>query len=107
MIDTLVTYVRSQTSVNVLRIAATATTIGISTAGSVSNTNSKITSAPRPPISPSTSTLALPLEPCSDASSSGSCPVTCTLIPAGSPAAAAARIAAVPLLVLNVGEPGG
>ena len=61
MIETFVMYVRTQTSVNVFRIAAIATTIGISTAGSVPNTNSRITSAPRPPITASSSTLEPPL----------------------------------------------
>ncbi len=89
------------------RIAATATTIGISTAGSVPNTNSRITSAPRPPIIASSSTLELPPPPCEDASSSGSWPVTFTVIPAGSPAAAAARNCLAPLLVSNFALPGG
>ena len=38
MIETFVMYVSAQTSVNVFRIAAIATTIGISTAGSVPKT---------------------------------------------------------------------
>jgi hypothetical protein len=63
MIETSVTYVSAQTSVNVLRTAATATAIGIRTAGSVPKTNSRITSAPRPPITPSSGTLGPPLEP--------------------------------------------
>ena len=71
MIETSVMYVNAQTSVNVLRIAATATTSGSSTAGSVPKTNSRITSAPRPPISASNRTLEPPLEPCFVASSSG------------------------------------
>src|ERR671935_39853 len=83
MIDTLVMYVSAQTSVKVFRIAATATTIGISTAGSVPKTKSRITSAPRPPITASSKTLELPPEPCVEASSSGSCPVTFTVVPAG------------------------
>ena len=49
MIETSVMYVSAQTSVKVLRMAAMATTIGSSTAGSVPNTNSRITSAPTPP----------------------------------------------------------
>src|SRR2546429_507347 len=60
MIETLVMYVSAQTSVKVLRIAATATTIGISTAGSVPKTNSRMTSAPRPPIIASSRTLEPP-----------------------------------------------
>ena len=60
-IDTSVTYVSNQTSVNVLRIDATAVTSGIATAGTVPKTKSRITSAPRPPISASSSTLG-PLE---------------------------------------------
>ena len=107
MIETFVMYVSPQTSVKVFRIAAIATTIGISTAGSVPKTNSRITSAPRPPITASSRTLEPPLEPCIDASSSGSWPVTSTVIPAGSPAAAAARILLAPLFVSNFGEPGG
>ena len=53
MIDTSVRYVRPQISVNVFRIAATATTSGISTAGSVPKTKNRITSEPSPPISAS------------------------------------------------------
>ena len=90
MIETSVRYVSSQTSVNVLRIDASATTSGISTAGSVPKTKRRMISAPRPPISASNSRLEPPPE--SLASPSASRPVTSTLIPAGSPAAAAARI---------------
>ena len=107
MIETFVRYVSAHTSVNVFRIAAAATRIGISTAGSVPKTNSRITSAPRPPTSASRRTLELPLEPCVDASSSGSCPVTLTVIPAGRPRAAAARSAPAPLFVSNFGDPAG
>jgi hypothetical protein len=107
MIDTLVRYVRPQTSVKVLRIDAIAMTIGISTAGSVPNTKRRITSAPRPPIRASSSTLGPPLFPCVLASSSGSWPLTSTVTPAGSPAAAAARIRSAPLLVSNFAIPGG
>ena len=89
------------------RIAATATTIGISTAGSVPKTNSRITSAPRPPIIASSRTLELPLFPCVQASSSGSWPVTFTVISAGRPLAAAARICLAPLFVSNFALPGG
>ena len=42
MIETLVTYVSAHTRVKVLRIAASAMAIGISTAGNVPNTNSRI-----------------------------------------------------------------
>ena len=93
-------------SVNVLRIAAAATAIGIRTAGSVPKTKRRITIAPRPPMIASTRTLPLP-PPCVLASSSGSWPVTSTWIPAGSPRAAAARTAAAPLVVENVEGPGG
>ena len=41
----------------VFRIDAIATTSGIAIAGTVPNVNSRITSAPRPPISASTKTL--------------------------------------------------
>ena len=41
MIETSVTYVSSQTSVNVLRIEVSAMASGIATAGSVPNTNSE------------------------------------------------------------------
>ena len=91
---------------NVLRIAATATTSGISTAGSVPKTNSRITSAPRPPISASSKTLDPPLEPCLVASSSGAYPVTLTLTPAGSPTAASARIFTAPLFTSSRSGPG-
>ncbi len=107
MIETLVMYVRNQTSVKVLRIDAIATTIGISTAGSVPNTKRRITSAPRPPITASSSTLGPPLSPWVLASSSGSWPVTSTVVPEGSPRAAAARIWSAPLLVSNFAIPGG
>jgi hypothetical protein len=93
--------------VNVLRIAATATTIGISTAGRVPKTNRRITSAPRPPIRASSSTLGPPLPPCELASSSGSWPVTFTVVPAGRPAAASFRVSFAPLVVLNLAIPGG
>ena len=72
MIETFVMYVSAQTSVKVLRIEATATTIGIRTAGSVPNTNSRMTSAPRPPMTASRSTLGPPVAPFELASSSGS-----------------------------------
>ena len=52
----------------VFRIAAIATTIGISTAGSVPKTKNRITRQPRPPISASVSTLGPPLEPPVEAS---------------------------------------
>ncbi len=67
MIDTFVMYVRIQTSVNVLRIDATAIAIGINTAGSVPKTKNRITSEPRPPIIASVSTLG-PCPPPEDAS---------------------------------------
>ena len=72
MIDTFV-HVRIQTSVNVFRIEAIMTTIGMSTAGSVPKTKNRITSAPSPPISASVSTLG-PFPP-DDAASSASRPV--------------------------------
>ena len=55
------TYVSAQTSVNVLRIDAIATSSGIAIAGSVPKTKSRMTSAPSPPISASSRTLG-PLE---------------------------------------------
>ena len=57
MIETSVMYVSSQISEKVFRIDAIATNSGIAIAGSVPNVKSRITSAPRPPISASTSTL--------------------------------------------------
>ncbi len=53
MIETSVTYVSSQTRLKVLRIDAIATISGIATAGSVPKTNSRMISAPNPPISAS------------------------------------------------------
>ena len=50
-----------------LRIDATAITIGIRTAGSVPKTKNRITSAPSPPISASVSTLG-PVPPPDEAS---------------------------------------
>ena len=91
----------------VFRIAAIATTIGISTAGSVPNTKSRMISAPMPPIIASSSTLGPPPDPCVLASSRGSCPVTWTLIPGGRPLAAAARVSFAPLLVSNFAGPFG
>ena len=67
MIETSVTYVSSHTRVNVLRIEVSAMASGIATAGSVPNTNMRITSAPTPPISASVSTLG-PVPPPLDAS---------------------------------------
>ena len=57
MIETSVMYVSSQISENVFRIDAIAISSGIAIAGSVPNVKSRITSAPTPPISASTSTL--------------------------------------------------
>ena len=62
MIETSVRYVRIHTSVNVLRIDATAIAIGIATAGSVPKTKKRITSAPRPAINASARMLG-PLPP--------------------------------------------
>ena len=89
------------------RIAATATTSGISTAGNVPKMKSRIMSAPSPPISASSRTLDPPLEPSLVASSIGWYPVTLTVIAAGSPCAAAARIFAAPLFTLRAFAPGG
>ena len=69
---------RAQINVNVLRIEAIATMSGISTAGSVPKTNSRITSAPAPPIMASVITLGP--EPL-DASFSASRPVSSTVPP--------------------------
>src|SRR6476646_7644146 len=91
MIETSVMYVSTQTSVNVLRIAPTATATGIRTAGSVPKTKRRITIAPRPPTRASTRTLPLP-PPCELASSSGSCPVTSTLTPDGHPRGGRANV---------------
>ncbi len=55
----------------------------------------------------SSSTLGPPLSPCVLASSSGSWPVTFTVIPAGSSFAAAPRMRLAPLLLSNFGDPGG
>ena len=107
MIETSVTYVRIQTSVNVLRIAASATTSGISTAGSVPKTKRRMISAPSPPISASSRTPDPWLAPSSVPSSMGWYPVTSTVIPAGSPAAAKARIFPAPLLTSSRFWPGG
>ncbi len=97
----------AHTSVNVFRIAAIAIAIGISTAGSVPNTNSRITSAPTTPITTSSSTPVPPASPFLLASASGSRPVTFTLISLGSPAAAACRVAAAPLGRSKIASPGG
>ena len=77
----------------------------MNTAGSVPKTKSRMMSAPMPPITASSRTLELPPPPWLLASSSGSCPVTFTVVPAGRPFAAAARICFAPLFELNVGEP--
>src|SRR5437899_96519 len=50
MIETLVTYVSAQTSENVLRIAAIATTRGIAIAGRVPKTKNRMISAPIRPL---------------------------------------------------------
>src|SRR6185437_15896861 len=100
-------YVSAHTSENVLRIAAIATTTGISTAGSVPKTNSRMTTAPSAPIAASTRRLGPLLDPLALASSSASWPVTFAVIPDGRPAATAARIFAAPLFVETVAGPGG
>jgi len=107
MIETLVMYVSAQTSVNVLRIAATATTSGINTAGSVPNTNRRITRAPIAPIAVSTITLPPLALPLLLASSSASRPVTLTLIPAGRLLAAAVRSFSAPLVAFSASGPAG
>ena len=91
----------------VLRIAPTATRIGMKTAGSVPKTKSRMTSAPMPPTTASSRTLELPPPPWLLASSSGSCPVTLTVTLAGSPRAAATRIFLAPLVESNFGDPAG
>ena len=58
-------------------------------------------------MTPSSSTLGPPELPWVEASSSGSWPVTSTVIPVGSPAAAAARICVAWLFVSNFAMPGG
>jgi len=107
MTETFVTYVSNPTSVNVFRIAATATTRGIKTAGKVPKTKRRMISAPRPPIRPSSRTLEPPLLPWLFASSSASRPVTSTVIPAGRPTAAAARIPTAPLFLSTPARPAG
>ena len=107
MIETLVTYVSAHTREKVLRIAASAMAIGISTAGNVPNTNSRTMTAPSPPIIASSRTLDPPPEPWVLASSSGSWPVTLTVMPAGRPVAAAARIVTAPLFLSSPPGPGG
>src|SRR5438876_931740 len=54
--ETSVTYVRPQVSVNVFKIAAIATMIGIRIAGIVPKTKSRMIKAPPPPISASVNT---------------------------------------------------
>ena len=98
MIETSVRYVRIHTSVNVLRIDATAIAIGIATAGSVPKTKKRITSAPRPAINASVRMLG-PLPP-DDASSSGSRPVRLAVTPGGVAFLSAARVSL--MLVLAV-----
>ncbi len=105
MIETSVRYVSSQTSVNVFRIAATATTSGISTAGSVPKTKKRITSAPAPPISASVRMLG-PLPP-DDAASSASRPVRFAVTPAGVAFCSVARTWSMCVDALNVAWPGG
>ncbi len=107
MIETSVMYVSAHTSVNVFRMAESATTIGNSTAGSVPNTNSRITSAPTPPMIASISTVEPPPVSCLEASPSASRPVTLTVMPAGSPSAAAARIVSAPLGASRMSGPAG
>jgi hypothetical protein len=92
--------------VKVLRIAATATTSGIKTAGSVPKTNRRMISAPMPPINVSTRALEFPLEAWLFASSSASRPVTLTVVPAGRPFAATARILTAPLFLSTPARPG-
>ena len=60
MIETSVMYVSAQISVKVFRIDATAMRSGINIAGIVPKTNSRMTSAPTPPIKASVSTLGPP-----------------------------------------------
>ena len=67
----------------VFRIEAAATIKGITTAGSVPNTNSRITSAPIPPISVSTMMLGPPPPPLPAACSSAAWPVTEACTPLG------------------------
>ena len=100
-------YVSAQTSVKVLRIAASATTSGSSTAGSVPNTNSRITSAPtRADRSPRSAPPSRRPTPLLLASPSASRPVTLTSMPAGRPFAAAARIVSAPLGTSSRAGPG-
>jgi len=90
-------------SVNVFRIDAIATMIGISTAGSVPNTNRRITSAPAPPISASVITLG-PDPP--EASCSASRPVRCTWTPGGASRCRSLRTSAMCVLALKPCCPG-
>ncbi len=80
---------------------------GSSTAGNVPKTNRRMISAPKPPMSASTSTLGPVVSPLELASRIGSWPVTCTVVPAGRPADAAFSIASAPLFVSNRGDPAG
>jgi hypothetical protein len=66
MRETDVMYVSSQMSVNVLRMEAMAMRIGMTTAGRVPKTKSRMIVAPMPPISASVSTLGPSLSPPSD-----------------------------------------
>ncbi len=91
MIDTLVRYVSSQTSVNVFRIDAIAIASGIAIAGIVPNTKRRIRSAAPPPINASVSTLG-PCPPPLAAAWSGSRPVSHEDTPAGVAFFSAARV---------------
>ena len=89
-----------------LRIEAIATAIGISTAGAVPKTKKRITSAPRPPINASTSTLG-PLPPLESPSTSGSRPVRYDCTPLGVAALSAASTWAMCSLTVKSSLPGG
>ncbi len=87
-----------------LRIEPTAVRSGIATAGSVPKTNSRMISAPMPPISVSPRTEG-PFPPFCDAASIGSRPVTCAWAPAGRCARSALRVTSEPSLKSKPGVP--
>src|SRR2546429_7715530 len=106
MIETFVTYVRAQTSVNVLRIDEIATASGIAIAGIVPKTKSRMTSAPAPPMNASVTTLG-PLPPPLEALWSASRPVRLTLTPAGTADRSGARGSSLWVVQVHPGGPAG
>ena len=86
-------------------IAATATTSGISTAGSVPKTKSRMKKAPMPPTSASIMTLGPSLPP--EASCSGNWPVMWASTPAGSLVRTASSVCLAVLWSPKVATPAG